>query len=237
MGTSYLLVTLLTQILLNYGGSLRKMSESKIIEYLLKFRPTPEWITSQSGLPFLKMNVYIPTDTILQEWHNVKEKSVPHRPADRYGPLQNTGWKSLTVYGKDTTDTVTMTGNLTWTSIAEQLPNTVSWLKDTFVIDENTGRIRFMLLEPGGVIVPHTDRDSKKLSEFNIALTNPDGCVFRFKNQGNVPFKPGSMFMMDISNEHFVTNMSDVPRVHMIVHSKLRDTSIISKSYENCYYR
>jgi hypothetical protein len=93
-----------------------------------------------------------------------------------------------------------------------------------------------MLLEPGGFIVLHRDREYTKLSEVNIAVTNPNGCVFRFKNHGTVPFKPGQTNLMDISYEHFVVNNSTEPRLHIIVHSKLKDESVISRSYANRYY-
>ena len=100
-------------------------------------------------------------------------------------------------------------------------------------------RDRFMLLEPGGYILPHQDRDAKekRLSVCNIALNNPQDCEFIFKDHGVVPFEDkGGAFLMDISNVHAVWNKSDKPRIHMIIHGevgrRLRDMFyVLRKSY------
>jgi hypothetical protein len=212
------------------------MSESKIIEYLLRYRPSSDWICAQSNLPYLKLNMVVPTSDIYTEWQVVSRQAVPHRSDDHYGKVTNMGWKSLSLYGVSATDTVASRGNLTWTTVAEQCPKTMQWLNDNFTINETTGRIRFMLLEPKGFIVLHKDRDKKGLSEINISITNPDGCRFRFKNYGTVPFNQGDAFLMDVSNEHFVYNGSNNPRLHIIVHSKLKNEKLIAESYANSYY-
>jgi hypothetical protein len=92
-----------------------------------------------------------------------------------------------------------------------------------------------MLLEPGGHIILHKDRDTKQLAEINVAITNPVDCEFRFKNYGPVPFVNGTAFMVDVSNEHFLFNYSDTPRLHMILHTKIND-NIIAESYANRFY-
>ena len=211
----------------------------KIIQHHLNFRPTDEWIRTQSNLPFLKLNLSVPFNDIVQEWDNVKNLAVLHRPEESisekffYG---HKGWKSLTIYGVHHQITENTEGTKAWTEIADKCPRTKQWIKDTFVIDDSTGRIRFMLLEPGGYILPHVDRDIKSLSEVNIAITNPVGCSFRFTHYGNVPFEPGSAFLMDISNQHLVYNNSTAERLHIIVHGKLKDTQVIAQSYEDRYY-
>jgi len=210
----------------------------KIIQHHLNFRPDADWIKNHSGHAFLKLNLDVPCDDILQEWKSVKELSVQHRSQESiskkffYG---HNGWKSLTIYGVHHLATENVSGIKGWTEVADKCPITKQWLEDNFIIGETTGRIRFMLLEPGGYILPHIDRNNKHLSEINVAVTNPDGCYFRFSNYGNVPFTPGSAFMMDISNQHLVYNTSDLPRLHIIVHSGLKNTDVIKKSYEDRY--
>ena len=209
---------------------------NKIIEYLLKSRPNSDWIVNQSRLPYLKLSIDIPVELILTEWEYVKDKSVLHRAGDNYATVQNEGWKSLVLYGAHSTATTNeVKEEFLWTEIAAHCPKTTQWLKDTFIINQNTGRIRFMLLEPNGHIVLHKDREQHGLNEINIAITHPDDCIFRFKNYGNVPFKAGTAFLMDVSNEHFVVNNSEIPRLHMIVHSAI-DDKIIENSYANCFY-
>ena len=86
------------------------------------------------------------------------------------------------------------------------------------------------------MIVLHKDRDNKGLYEINIPITNPSECRFRFKNYGTVPFEKGGIFLMDVSNEHFVYNNSTQPRLHIIVHSQLKNQLLIEQSYANSYY-
>ena len=81
-----------------------------------------------------------------------------------------------------------------------------------------------MLLDPGGYILPHQDRQDheKRLSVCNISLNNPEGCNFALKDKGRVPFKnEGSAFLMDVSNVHSVWNCSDKPRIHIIIHYEI----------------
>jgi hypothetical protein len=211
------------------------MSTSKITQLLLKYRPPVSWIIKESGLPYLLLDIHVPWENIYREWQQVEHLSVAHRPNDRYGPDTNQGWRSLVLHGVNDTDTETSTGNLQWTNIADQCPDTKKWIQDTFIKNDKTGRIRFMLLEPGGQIVLHKDREQKQLGEINVAITQPDNCEFRFKNYGKIPFTNGSAFMVDISNEHFLFNDSDQPRLHMILHTAISDR-IISQSYENRFY-
>jgi hypothetical protein len=201
----------------------------------LRFRPTAEWICKQSNIPYLQLDIAVPAASILAEWEQVKSQAVLHRADDTYGSITNQGWKSLVIYGASPTATATGTGQLSWTSIADACPLTTQWINDTFTINSFTGRIRFMLLEPGGYIVLHKDRDISGLFEINVAIDQPDDCIFRFKNYGTVPFVTGTAFIMDISNEHFVVNRSDKPRLHMILHTTIGE-QIIKDSYANRYY-
>jgi hypothetical protein len=89
---------------------------------------------------------------------------------------------------------------------------------------EFLNRVRFMMVEPGGYVLPHRDRpaDQSRLSVCNISLNNPEGCEFVMDGFGKVPFdNNGSAFLMDISNFHSVWNRSDKPRIHMIIHYEI----------------
>lgn len=210
----------------------------KIIQHHLNFRPDADWIKNQSGLPYLRLNISVPVTEIFQEWEKVKSLAVYHRASESMSEKFFYGhrdWKSLTIYGTHHLVTEHVPGTRSWTEVADKCPITKQWIEDNFQVDSSTGRIRFMLLEPGGYILPHTDRDHKQLSEVNIAVTNPSGCCLRFKNYGNVPFTPNSAFLMDTSNQHLVYNGSDTPRLHIIVHGQLKDDSVITQSYEDRY--
>ena len=211
----------------------------KIIQHYLNTRPTAEWITKSSGLPYVEIDMEVPCDKIYQEWLTVQHLAVLHRSGESisekffYG---HNDWKSLVLYGAHPTATSDSEGPMSWTEVANSCPNTVSWIKKNFVINEHTGRIRFMLLGPKGYILPHSDSTKKGLDAFNIAVTNPVGCTFRLVNYGNIPFAPGKCMMIDTSNEHLLFNDSNEPRLHIIVHSELTNNKLIEESYASRYY-
>jgi hypothetical protein len=208
---------------------------SKITNSFLKYVPNEEWICTSSRLPWLRLNLNVPYSGILKEADQMYEQAVLHRPDESFGHYQNSGWKSLTLYGESPEITENTSVLKSWTSIAQQCPCTVEFIKNNFEITSNTGRIRFMWLDPQGYILPHQDRVESGLFETNIAIGNPNDCKFRFLEYGTVPFETGTAFMVDISNRHFVVNNSDQIRTHIIVHSKLIP-GIIRSSYEQNFY-
>jgi len=208
---------------------------NKLINSFLKYVPNEEWIYKSSGLPWLKLNMQIPYESISKESDQLYNQSVLHRANDKLANYQNSGWKSLTLYGESPEITENTTTNKSWTTIAEQCPCTVEFIKKNFVINSNTGRIRFMWLDPKGYILPHQDRTDSGFFETNIAISHPQDCKFRFLEYGTVPFESGTAFLVDISNRHLVTNNSDQVRTHIIVHSKIMP-NIVKSSYEQNFY-
>tara|TARA_B100000214_G_C23934262_1_gene612327 strand:+ start:858 stop:1499 length:642 start_codon:yes stop_codon:yes gene_type:complete len=206
-----------------------------LLEKLEKQRPNADWITKQSCIPYLSLQIDVPVKDIMREWNNIKDMAVEHRDSDTLLDFKNKGWKSLTLFGAGATITTESDAEYDWTEIQNKCVVTKEWFEHTFTRENLHGRIRFMLLEPGGHILPHKDRESIGLSEVNIAINNPDGCSFHMENRGIVPFTEGSVVMLDLSNRHWVVNNSNQPRLHMIYHGKVPG-EIIERSYENLYY-
>jgi hypothetical protein len=209
-----------------------------IINSLKKFRniPSVDEIRDNLNIPWLRLIIDVPYTEIYREFINLDIPPVEHRSDDVVAGAKNKGWKSLTLHGIDSHITEEGNGKHSWTEVAKQCPITVDWIKHNFIIDENTGRIRFMLIEPGGYILPHHDRNTKGLREINVAIKQPKNCIFKFIERGIVPFKDGSVFLLDTSNTHMVYNDSDQPRLHMILHTNVND-KVIETSYEKEYYR
>jgi len=205
------------------------------IDKLTKHRPNADWITKKSGISHLPLDINVPVDKILKEWSSIENLAVPLRDTDDTHGYSHTGWKSLTIYGVSSTVTTQSDKPHSWTDIADRCIQTKNWFIDTFNEINFRGRIRFMLLEPGGHIMPHKDRESSKLSEVNIAISNPKGCEFYFENKGIVDFDRNPVNMLDLSNKHWVVNNSKEPRLHMIYHGHV-PSNIIERSYENLYY-
>jgi hypothetical protein len=208
---------------------------NKMIDSFLKYIPSDSWIRQSSHLPWLKLNLEIPIDNILREATAVYSKAVLHRDSDKFAHYSNQGWKSLTLYGDDSKITTHTDGIKNWTDIATLCPVTVEFVKKYWTINDTTGRIRFMWVEPGGYILPHSDREKSMFFETNVAITQPSECRFRFLEYGTVPFIPGSAFLVDISNKHMVANNSDQLRLHIIVHAELKP-KVIQSSYEQNFY-
>lgn len=189
----------------------------------------PKWLVTESHWPWFRLSVLDnqPWKEMYAEAEALTDSFYSHRE-DSYGK----GWKSLTIHGlNEDTQSLEQYGNdrnkvleqLDWTWVADKCPVTKKFLTDVWPA-EYLNRVRFMLLEPGGYILPHQDRpdDQKRLSVCNISLNMPEGCEMVMKNHGTVPFEDkGSAYLMDISNEHAVINKSDKPRIHMIIHYEI----------------
>lgn len=207
-----------------------------LIDLALKYRPSEDWILKESDLPWLRLDISVPIDDIINEAKAVEPLSVPHRVDDAPLEYKHQGWRSLTIYGAHSQTTTYTKEPYSWTDIADRCPRTKEFLQEYWDINSQTGRIRFMWLDPAGYIMPHTDRESKGFGECNIAITHPRDCYFRFTRYGNVPFVAGSAFLVDISNDHLVVNRSRETRLHLIVHAKLKK-GIVQHSYEQNFYR
>lgn len=198
------------------------------------------WLIHRSGLPYMPLVLpNAPYAEMLKEALALEDLFIPHRS---YG---SPGWKSLCLHGEawDKTDYYTAypenAGKQSneiiykWTEIAERCPVTTQYFKEEFP-NYNYQRLRYMWLEPQGYIELHKDRDTHMLSPINVALNNPEGCIFRMEGKGDVPFNTkGNACLVDIGNMHSVWNNSNTPRIHMISHGVPTETfnKIVADSF------
>jgi hypothetical protein len=179
------------------------------------------WIMERSRLPWLKIPLKFPAAEMLEEARRVLDRFVSHRGN------AHPGWNSLCVHGLSAEQTLSpmrygfkndRSAPYVWTEIADECPVTRDYFENEFPW-ARLFRVRYMLLEPGGCISPHTDRDYHRLTGLNLALNQPDGCQFKMRHGGIIPIEAGDAFFLDIANEHSVINLDDEPRIHMIVHA------------------
>lgn len=177
-------------------------------------------------LPWLELNIDIPYRDMYKEAINVSQYLVEHRDQEEIAGRSHKGWSSVCLHGIDWDKTNHFTSYgyssneeapYKWTSISKKCPIITNWFKNVFPIDIYY-RIRIMKLDSGGYILPHKDMDINKLSPINIALNQPSECVFKMKQYGVVPFRSGSVMLLDVGNEHAVWNRSAEDRYHIIVH-------------------
>lgn len=174
---------------------------------------------------YLKLDLPVPHAEMAQEAQNLRSKFILYRQNDGY---DHKGWWSLPLHGLGADKPASWDAygyananeaarDLDWTEIAQHCPVTVNWLKNVFPSNA-FGRVRFMLLEAGGYISPHTDTKISVPEPINIALTNPRQCEWRWGDGSTLDFPPGSAYAMNISYEHSVYNNSNEDRYHLIVH-------------------
>jgi hypothetical protein len=181
---------------------------------------------------------------MLEEAKKVRHLFVEHKEDQLINGYNHSGWESLVIHGLESCKTrhyryygykKEEDTNYIWTTIAELCPITTNWLKTTFPL-EHYFRVRFMILKPGGYILPHRDGDTHELGKINIALNHPEGCIFKMKEHGVVPMKPGTVMFLDVFNEHAYINKSKEDRIHIIIHPGNPNTEyeeLVEKSYNS----
>ena len=194
-----------------------------------------EDIKTNSELGFLELDLDVPYEKIAKEIPTIEEMFVEH--ANPLGHHSKTdqgyhtnyayGWKALCIHGLDPEKTGHFPNygypedmneeNIPhrWTEVADKCPETTQWLKS--LPFEAYKRVRFMLIEPNGYLMPHIDTQRRGFFPINIAITHPEDCYMVMEPFGIVPFSPGKSFWMDTSYKHAVVNFSDQPRVHIII--------------------
>lgn len=198
-----------------------------------------DFILNKSDCPTLKIDYEIPYEDMYNEaisnWHRL----VPHRVND------GLGWKSMCIHGTKTEETNTWeTASYnyssqpthTWTDLADTCPKTKEWLMSFPCV--NYQRVRFMILEPGGYITVHRDKDYRKISAINIALNNPENFYFYMEDAGHVPWNPGDIRLIDNGRYHALKNNGKDYRVHFIIHAdwKYELLKLACESYDKLVY-
>ena len=174
-----------------------------------------------SNTKCLKLNIPFPHEEILKEASALKNKFVDYRST-----YKTKGWYSLPIIGKSSKEPYAWSeyynncqdavSDMQWTEIANYCPITKQWLEQVYP-SNHYARVRFMLLEPGGYIEPHTDTNHKVLGAVNFAISNPKECVWHW-DEGTLNFLPGDGYAVNISYTHSVKNNSNQDRYHLIVH-------------------
>ena len=181
------------------------------------------WIRHNSGLATLLLDIPKPSNDIRDEILKSVDIAVPHRDTD------GKGWRSLTLHGHsyimtDSDDAYEekgfTLGTKEWTDIAKHFPLTKQWIIKNIPF-EKYGRIRIMIVDPGGYVSPHKDfLHGQLLGGINIAITHPKEVVFNIENYGNVEWQEGESRLIDLGSIHQITNNSSKSRIHIIVHSE-----------------
>jgi hypothetical protein len=209
-----------------------------------------DWLLNKSNIAWLELDI----EFDLNAWkaETAAAQFVDHRGED------HPGWNSCCIHGIDVDKTGAWTNYgytkeedvpYKWTELSLKTPNIKKfWSEFPY---EKYRRIRFMELEPGGAISPHSDAPGKLPGELgidmldfgvpiNIAITHPKDCHMTLEGYGKVPFVEGKAFIINIRNYHSVVNFSDTSRIHLIAHgipgNRKKDfIELIARSYRKQY--
>jgi hypothetical protein len=184
-----------------------------------------KWLFSQDHIGWIEIKKNIDLSSWKSEISTVNDYYVEHR-----GQEENKDWYSCCVHGisiDKTEGTNADQDEFCWTELANKVPTIVNFWKDFPV--EKYKRLRFMKVGPGGYINIHNDLPSSgkhlKLKDIdplnstvsvNVAVDHPTDCEMILENIGNVPWKDGKMFIINITKNHCVINNSNKNRIHMI---------------------
>lgn len=191
-------------------------------KHYLHINPTKEYFSSEAR--HLRLDFNIDVEGIAREAESLKQYYYTHRE----GSYQHKGWKSLVLHGLSESHTGHWKSygfsssydayqNMRWTSIADKCPKTMDFLLNHFPC-KHFGRVRFMLLEAGGIIATHKDSRVPLLENTNISLINPTGCSWLWEDRELFDMPEGSSHLMNIYYPHGVLNNSNHDRYHLIVH-------------------
>jgi hypothetical protein len=159
-----------------------------------------------------------------EEAKRLKNRFVTHR----IGDYEHRGWKSLVLHGVSESHTdywkaygyesaVAAAEDSNWTKASEECPIIMDFIRNTFP-SQRFARVRLMLLEANGYISPHTDSSVPILENINIALNNPEGCIWQWGDGETLFMEPGSCYAMNIHYPHSIINNSNEDRYHLIIH-------------------
>lgn len=181
------------------------------------------WIRHESNTGSLRLDIDSDISEVVEEIKRAQHLAIPHRKED------SQGWRSIVLHGLCSIMTeaphtyieqgiIDDTAKETWTDASKFFPKTVTWVKEN--IPFNTfGRIRIMVLDPGGYILPHKDFQISFLGAgLNVAFTNPVGVDFAIENNGFVPWEDGDVRMINIGKLHSVRHHGIEPRIHLLAY-------------------
>lgn len=149
----------------------------------------------------IKLNKHFDQDELIRSFESVKEFN--KAPAG-YPGEGNVNWDAITLFSLGNEEA----------SLLSKLP----FLSATFkALNLNIRLLRFMILEPGGIIQKHQDSFlSNSIVRLHIpVITHPD--VEFYLNHERCNWFPGELWYGDFSLEHYGINNSNVSRVHLVM--------------------
>lgn len=189
--------------------------------------------------PYVELEVDFDHTGALAEAMALSDRFVAYQSDPTYGV---TGWRGLALQALDGDATRVATtdedagvyrdqSRYRLTDVAALCPITMALL-ERLLDFEHCRTVSFLRLEPGAGITVHVDGEGPPvIRSVNVALNMPEDCrlVIDCNADGSdnpytrtVPFREGSVFLLNVAKYHYVVNDSDVPRIHVVARGSLR---------------
>lgn len=198
------------------------------------------WIQFSSNLKTLKLDINCDVEKLKTEIMPKIEVSTPHRSED------GEGWRSVALHGYSSIMTDSddhyrnlgfeLMGEKHWTSLSDFFPKTKRWILENIPF-KKFGRVRLMIVEPGGYVYPHRDYlRGQCLAGINVAINHPPEVKYLVAGE-EITWQEGDCRLIDIGSIHEIKNDSTESRVHIIVHGEPIDQwgetmmKIVCRSY------
>jgi hypothetical protein len=182
-----------------------------------------QWIRFKSQMGSMRLNIDADVTEVKKELSDRSFLAIPHRKDE------SNMWRVITLYGYSSiiTDSPEYLREnnllpedikLQWTDISPMFPKTVEWVKKNIPL-KTVSRIRVMVVDPGGYIMPHRDYHHGQCAcaGINIAIVNPEGAEFCLEENGLIPWEEGDVRVFDVGRYHCIRNNGNIPRIHLIV--------------------
>ena len=184
-------------------------------------------------VPYVDLGVTFDHARCLAEAMALRERFVPYQSDPRYGV---THWRGLALNALGGDPTRVAVANIgpgerfAKTPVTALCP-TLMALLDGMLDWGRAHSVALLMLDPRSAIAPHKDDPQfEVMRSLNIALNMPDGCEFVIDTEldgrdgpftRRIPFRAGSVMMVNVARDHYVVNRSDVPRVHVVARGPL----------------
>lgn len=177
------------------------------------------------------------TAAALAEARALAHRFVSYRSEERFDVA---GWRGLALHAIDGDETHVAVRpedagaterDFAPTPALRECPLLAALVRTLFFVDRSRS-ISLLWLEGGARIVPHVDGEGPPvIRSLNLALNMPAGCRFwvGLESDGSkgpgtweVPFRPGSVNLINVARMHSVENDSAEPRIHLVGRGSLR---------------
>lgn len=158
----------------------------------------------------VKLNKKFSLEMLYSAYHNILDREIA--PAG-YPGEGNVNWNSITIYSLDK-------------ELDQDINESYQLIRELKTLGLKLRLVRFMMLEPGGVIKKHSDSFlSERIVRLHVPIYTSDDVEF-FLDDIRCNWQPGELWYGDFSKPHYGINKGFETRVHLVVDVTVNESLI-----------